>query len=123
MLASVPVSETFKIVYTCKRCETRNMIEIKRVSWNEGVVIATCQGCNAKHVLADANGLLDLTNELNFTNAVDEARKKGEYVNQLNDNDLERLGEFFLEKDEDGVTQLVPRSGDEVVVRKDKVSV
>lgn len=120
--------ETFKLVYTCKRCDTRNMIEVKRVSWNEGVVIATCQGCNVKHLIADNTGLLDTGGFTNFTNAVDELKNRGEAVNRVHLEEAAeggsgtRLSDFDLTVDDNGNVQLMPRPGDKNVVRKEKVS-
>ena len=124
--------DSFKLVYTCKRCDTRNMIEVKRVSWNEGIVIATCQGCNAKHLIADNTGLLDLGGFTNFTNAVEELINRGEEVNRVHiDGPMQgddgaaqsRLSDFDMAIDpDDGSVQLMPRPGDENIVRKDRVS-
>jgi len=116
---------SFRMVYTCNKCETRNMVKIKRKVWEEGVVIATCQGCGVKHLLADNQGLINIGDAYN---AVDNA-KKDSVVNKLKldasmddnmKNDL--LSEFDLTTDEKGNIQLLPRPGDENIVKKDRVS-
>lgn len=116
------ISDTFQLVYTCGRCETRNMLEVKRASWESGIVISTCQGCNVKHVLADRTGLMDLTGEQNFTDVLDMMNKRGEAVHRLGADDPGKLEEFFLTTDDDGNIQFVPREGEDNVVRKDRVS-
>mmetsp|Transcript_93447 Transcript_93447/g.166286 ORF Transcript_93447/g.166286 Transcript_93447/m.166286 type:complete len:219 (+) Transcript_93447:30-686(+) len=50
----------FKILFTCKICETRNSHMISRLAYQQGIVIATCPGCNSRHLLADKTGLLDI---------------------------------------------------------------
>merc|ERR1719336_3470547 len=49
----------FKIMYTCKICDHRNSHMISRIAYTQGIVIATCQGCNSKHLRSDKTGLLD----------------------------------------------------------------
>jgi hypothetical protein len=39
------LNERFQLVYTCCACDTRNLITVNRISWNSGIVIATCRGC------------------------------------------------------------------------------
>lgn len=68
--------DRFGLQYTCGRCATRNVVSINRVAWSSGVVVATCRGCNVRHLLADSGGLLDLTNETGFKNVVEYAEGK-----------------------------------------------
>eukprot|EP00980_Cylindrotheca_fusiformis_P006562 scaffold1384_cov116-Cylindrotheca_fusiformis.AAC.40 len=55
------VSPKFELQYTCKVCNTRNCNLVSRIAYREGVVIAVCKGCNAKHMIADnlGSGCLD----------------------------------------------------------------
>jgi len=55
------VSSKFQLQYTCKVCDTRNHHLVSRIAYTEGVVIATCKGCNSKHMIADnlGSGCLD----------------------------------------------------------------
>ena len=48
--------------------ETRHCCaQVKTVAWDEGTIIATCQGCDNRHVLADNKGRLDLSNWTGFS--------------------------------------------------------
>jgi hypothetical protein len=42
--------------YTCSKCETRNSHLVSRIAYNNGVVIATCKGCQSRHLIADNLG-------------------------------------------------------------------
>ncbi|CAJ1334334.1 unnamed protein product [Effrenium voratum] len=61
---SVPLARVaprkFRILFTCKVCETRNSHMISRLAYQQGIVIATCPGCGNRHLLADKTGLLDV---------------------------------------------------------------
>ena len=43
----------YQLIYTCKKCNTRNSTSISYIAYTKGVVIASCRGCNAKHLIAD----------------------------------------------------------------------
>jgi protein import protein ZIM17 len=43
----------FQLIFTCKKCNTRNVTHISKVSYQKGVVIVCCQGCSVKHLIAD----------------------------------------------------------------------
>jgi protein import protein ZIM17 len=43
----------FQLIYTCKKCNTRNVAQISKLSYQQGVVIVCCQGCRVKHLIAD----------------------------------------------------------------------
>ncbi|KAF5733736.1 hypothetical protein HS088_TW16G00176 [Tripterygium wilfordii] len=44
------------MIYTCKVCETRSVKTVCRESYEKGVVVARCGGCNNFHLLADHLG-------------------------------------------------------------------
>ncbi|CAL5209197.1 unnamed protein product [Lathyrus oleraceus] len=44
------------MIFTCKVCETRSIKTVCRESYEKGVVVARCGGCNNLHLLADHLG-------------------------------------------------------------------
>jgi hypothetical protein len=47
------ISGRFQLIYTCKKCNFRNVAQISKLSYQQGVVIVCCQGCRVKHLIAD----------------------------------------------------------------------
>ncbi|KAK9168734.1 hypothetical protein Syun_000874 [Stephania yunnanensis] len=45
------------MVFTCKVCETRSVRTVCRQSYEKGVVVVRCGGCNNSHLIADHLGL------------------------------------------------------------------
>ena len=45
------------IVFTCTVCDTRTMKTASRESYEKGVVVARCSGCNNLHLMADHLGM------------------------------------------------------------------
>jgi predicted PolB exonuclease-like 3'-5' exonuclease len=43
----------FQLIFTCKKCNSRNVAHISKLSYQQGVVIVRCQGCSVKHLIAD----------------------------------------------------------------------
>lgn len=58
MNSNLKVSERhdFAMVFTCKVCDTRNFKTASRESYDKGVVVARCNGCNNLHLIADRLG-------------------------------------------------------------------
>lgn len=44
------------MIFTCKVCETRSIKTLCRESYEKGVVVARCGGCNNLHLIADRLG-------------------------------------------------------------------
>lgn len=60
-LASVPgatlsQSDKMVIMYTCRVCDTRSARTISKPSYQSGVVLVRCPGCNKLHLIADRLG-------------------------------------------------------------------
>jgi hypothetical protein len=53
------LKSTMGIEFTCNKCETRQAKKMNRHSYNSGVVIITCNGCKAMHLIADHLGWFD----------------------------------------------------------------
>ncbi|XP_024013508.1 uncharacterized protein LOC18020728 isoform X2 [Eutrema salsugineum] len=68
----------FMIVFTCKVCETRSMKTASRESYEKGVVVVRCEGCDNLHLIADHLGWFGEPGSVeNFLAARGEEFKKG----------------------------------------------
>mmetsp|Transcript_7747 Transcript_7747/g.17193 ORF Transcript_7747/g.17193 Transcript_7747/m.17193 type:complete len:348 (+) Transcript_7747:56-1099(+) len=101
------LNDRFDMLYTCGRCDARNAISVSRIAWTQGVIVATCQGCKAKHLLADSGGLLDLTNETAFRNVVEFVEASGSTVKRLDKGDTAAMEALNLTIDEQGRVRLL----------------
>lgn len=53
---AIPLAQLEKkiqMLYTCKVCSTRNSQTISRLSYEKGVVIVRCSGCQNNHLVAE----------------------------------------------------------------------
>lgn len=102
----LPMSQYLGLAYTCGPCGARNAISVNRIAWNDGVVVATCRGCKARHLLADNGGLLDLDNDTGFTNVIQFIESKGDKVLRMDRADAEALDQLGLAIGADGKLKL-----------------
>ncbi|XP_070681699.1 uncharacterized protein [Malus domestica] len=66
------------MLFTCTVCETRSMKTCSRESYEKGVVVACCGGCNNLHLIADHLGYFGKpSNVEQFLAARGEEVKKG----------------------------------------------
>ncbi|KAG6533511.1 DNL-type zinc finger protein-like [Zingiber officinale] len=72
------------MIFTCKVCETRLVKTVCRESYEKGVVVACCSGCNNLHLIADHLGWFGKPGSIeDFLAARGEEVKKGS-VDTLN---------------------------------------
>lgn len=84
-----------KLMFTCKKCSTRNDKLISKLSYEKGVVIIRCDGCKNNHLIADNLGWFSDRNEK--TNIEYILRQKGETVRRIA-NDSEGYLEFVTKE-------------------------
>ncbi|KAM1708012.1 hypothetical protein ACFX15_001015 [Malus domestica] len=66
------------MLFTCNVCETRSMKTCSRESYEQGVVVARCGGCNNLHLIADHLGYFGQPSSIEqFLAARGEEVKKG----------------------------------------------
>lgn len=77
----------FQLMFTCKKCVTRNTKFITKQAYYKGVVIVICDGCANKHLIADnLNWFTDMNGKKNIEDIMAE---KGETVQKIMSADLE----------------------------------
>ena len=97
----------FLFMYTCKICQGRNANMISKLAYYYGTVVATCEKCKSRHMLADNQGRLDFSDE--FGPRIDEyLSKKDESVKKLKINGSILKTHNIVDKD--GVLTLIPKN-------------
>lgn len=72
------------MAFTCGQCGTRALRSFSKHAYTHGVVIVTCPGCDARHLIADNKGWFG-----EERNVEEVMRKRGVRVPVLRDGTLE----------------------------------
>ena len=86
------------IIFTCTQCDTRSAKQFTEKAYKQGVVIATCPGCQNKHLIADNLGFFS-DEEEGWTIEKAMARLGGNVKVATDDNVLELSVEDLFSKD------------------------
>jgi mitochondrial protein import protein ZIM17 len=80
------------MVFTCGNCETRAVKGFSKRSYEEGVVLVQCPGCEKRHVVADHLGWFGPEKNIEEILA-----SKGEPVTLVTDVELDGVGGLSLD--------------------------
>ncbi|CAM9325163.1 unnamed protein product [Ectocarpus fasciculatus] len=99
--------------FTCNRCEGVSQYMINKNAYEEGIVIATCQSCGAKHLIADNLKKLDFPT---FGNNIEEYMQSTGTPDEVTkgrapDLTPEIIDKYDVAMGEDGVLTLSPKDG------------
>lgn len=77
-----------RLIFTCKKCKTRNSKLISKLAYDKGVILIRCDGCKNNHLIADHLGWFADKHKGKGTNIEKIMASKGETVQKiLNDRD------------------------------------
>lgn len=77
------IQPKMSMIFTCCRCETRQMRSFTRLAYEKGIVIVQCKGCGVRHLIADNLGWYYDWLEKGDTNVQDIMARKGVTVPRL----------------------------------------
>lgn len=70
-----------RLMFTCKKCNTRTSKLISKLAYNKGVVIVRCDGCKNNHLIADNLGWFsEINSKINIERLME---LKGETVRKI----------------------------------------
>lgn len=99
-----------KLMFTCKKCNTRTSKLISKLAYNKGVVIVRCDGCNNNHLIADHLGWFsEINSRINIEKLM---TLKGETVRKIM-NDMDGYYEAVLKEEFKLQSQKEVKPGDE----------
>lgn len=81
-----PAAALLHMVFTCTKCNTRSVKSFSKTAYQAGVVIVTCPGCEARHLIADNLGWFGPDEESNIEKIL---ANKGESVTRIGDKDID----------------------------------
>ncbi|XP_029164004.1 mitochondrial protein import protein ZIM17-like [Nylanderia fulva] len=114
-----------KLMFTCKRCSTRNTRLISKLAYNKGVVIVRCNGCKNNHLIADNLGWFpEISTRTNIEKLM---ALKGETVRRIADDkegyfEAVLKEEFKLPQKNDNETKDSSNEGNDDKVEKSGVT-
>jgi len=88
------IKPVISIIFTCNVCEHRQAKTMSKQSYEKGVVLIRCDGCENVHLIADNLGWF----KDNKTNIADILKEKNEDVQTLNSMDLLDIGDLDVFK-------------------------
>lgn len=84
-LGKIDLKERMGISFTCDVCDTRSARYFSRQSYEKGVVLVECKGCNNRHLIADNLGWFDDKH----VNVEDIMKEKGGMFKRVEEGSLE----------------------------------
>jgi len=107
-----PAVREVEMQFTCNKCETRQSKKFTRMAYEKGIVVVVCEGCQAKHLIADNIGWYkDWTGEAGGTNIEEMMASKGMSVEN-------RLGDWDPEDEAAGAVQPLTPDGKPIVMKR-----
>jgi len=86
-----------RLMFTCKKCNTRTSKLISKQAYDKGVVIVRCDGCKNNHLIADNLGWFsEITKKINIEKLM---ALKGETVRKIM-NDVDGYYEAVLKEEQ-----------------------